>query len=77
MCGRFFRHGVTWAEYHAALSLIPPEGVESPEAAYNIAPTQYAPIIRLTPEGEAADRGHDPDGAGHVGPRAQLVAPAA
>ena len=30
MCGRFFRHGVTWAEYHAALSLILhefPEGV--------------------------------------------------
>jgi putative SOS response-associated peptidase YedK len=52
MCGRFFRHGVTWAEYHAALSLIPPAGVEPPEPAYNIAPTQSVPIIRLTPEGE-------------------------
>ncbi|MCA8902324.1 MAG: SOS response-associated peptidase [Hyphomonas sp.] len=52
MCGRFFRHEVTWAEYHAALSIIPPLGVAPPEAAYNIAPTQYAPIVRLAPEGE-------------------------
>ncbi|WP_321488420.1 SOS response-associated peptidase [uncultured Hyphomonas sp.] len=57
MCGRFFRHGVTWAEYHAALSLIPPAGVAPPEPAYNIAPTQYAPIIRLTPEGEPQTAG--------------------
>ena len=63
MCGRFFRHGVTWAEYHAALSIIQPLGVEPPEAAYNIAPTQYVPIIRLTPEGEP-----DPAGSRQMAP---------
>lgn len=57
MCGRFFRHGVSWAEYHAALRLIIPSGVEPPEPAYNIAPTQYAPIFRRAPEGEDVPRG--------------------
>lgn len=52
MCGRFFRHGVTWEEYYALLSLIVPEGVAPPEPAYNIAPTQIAPIIRLATEDE-------------------------
>ncbi len=57
MCGRFFRHGVTWAEYHAALSIIRPDRVEAPEPAYNIAPTQYVPIIRPAPEGEDVPAG--------------------
>ncbi|MEL6323030.1 MAG: SOS response-associated peptidase [Pseudomonadota bacterium] len=52
MCGRFFRHGVSWSEYRDALSVIAPDGVEAPEAAYNIAPTQIAPIIRLAAEDE-------------------------
>lgn len=52
MCGRFFRHEVPWAEYHDMLGLILPDNVDPPEAAYNIAPTQYAPIIRPQPEGD-------------------------
>jgi putative SOS response-associated peptidase YedK len=49
MCGRFFREGVTWAEYYAALSIYgePPEGVEPPPATYNAAPTQIHPVVRL------------------------------
>jgi putative SOS response-associated peptidase YedK len=57
MCGRFFRQDVTWEEYHAALSIIPPAGVAPPEADFNIAPTQYVPIVRLAPEGEAQPAG--------------------
>ncbi|MEM6898633.1 MAG: SOS response-associated peptidase [Pseudomonadota bacterium] len=61
MCGRFFRHGVSWAEYRDYLNLIPPEDrgveVDPPEPAYNIAPTQIAPIIRLAAEGEPALKG--------------------
>ena len=56
MCGRFFRHGVSWEEYHNALNLIHPNGIQPPEPAYNIAPTQYAPIIRMAPEGEDVPR---------------------
>lgn len=46
MCGRFFRHGVSWEEYHDALGVIPPAGVLPPEATYNAAPTTIQPIIR-------------------------------
>lgn len=46
MCGRFFRHDVSWQDYAAWLNLIPPEGVEPPEAKYNIAPMSYVPVIR-------------------------------
>ena len=46
MCGRFFRHGVTWAEYRAALDLIPPEDVDPPEPTYNAAPMSLQPVIR-------------------------------
>lgn len=52
MCGRFFRHDVSWPEYRDALSLQPPESIGAPEAAYNIAPTQHVPIIRYVPEGD-------------------------
>jgi putative SOS response-associated peptidase YedK len=48
MCGRFFRHGVTWEEYHDALGLIVPDSVDPPEPTYNAAPTQLHPIVRLT-----------------------------
>ena len=50
MCGRFFRHEVTWAEYHDALNLIPPVGVDPPEATYNAAPMSIQPIVRVAPE---------------------------
>ncbi len=46
MCGRHFRHGVTWEEYHAQLSLFRPDEIPKINPAYNIAPTQQAPIIR-------------------------------
>ncbi len=52
MCGRFFRHDVSWAEYRDMLNLVPPDGVAAPEGAYNIAPTQMVPIIRYTSEGD-------------------------
>ena len=47
MCGRYFREGVTWAEYYAWLNLIHDESVEPPEASWNIAPTTIQPIVRL------------------------------
>ena len=46
MCGRFYRHAVSWEEFRAALEIIIPEGVDPPEAKYNIAPMSYVPIIR-------------------------------
>ncbi len=46
MCGRFFRHDVSWEDYRSALEIIVPEGVEPPEAKYNIAPMTYNPVIR-------------------------------
>lgn len=47
MCGRHFRHGVSWEEYHAQLSLFRPEEIPEINPAYNVAPTQLVPIIRL------------------------------
>ncbi|MEM6901216.1 MAG: SOS response-associated peptidase [Pseudomonadota bacterium] len=52
MCGRFFRHDVSWKEYWTGLRLIVPDDVDPPLAAYNIAPTQIAPIIRRPAEDE-------------------------
>jgi putative SOS response-associated peptidase YedK len=46
MCGRFFRHKVSWEEYYAQLNLFRPEDIPEFVDAYNIAPTQTAPIIR-------------------------------
>ncbi|MEM1151685.1 MAG: SOS response-associated peptidase [Pseudomonadota bacterium] len=46
MCGRFFRHGVTWADYRAAMDLIPPGGVDPPEPTFNAAPMSLQPVIR-------------------------------
>ena len=57
MCGRFFRHEVSWAEYHSGLGIVRPDNVDPPEAAYNIAPTQLAPIVRQAPEGEDVETG--------------------
>jgi putative SOS response-associated peptidase YedK len=50
MCGRFFRHGVSWEEYHDALGLIAPDDVLPPEPTYNAAPTSLQPVIRLSRE---------------------------
>lgn len=57
MCGRFFRHGVTWEEYHSYLNLFEHAGIEPPEPAYNIAPTQIAPIVRIATEDDAVPKG--------------------
>ena len=46
MCGRFFRHKVSWEDYYAQLSLFRPEEIPEIRPGYNIAPTQIAPIIR-------------------------------
>ncbi len=49
MCGRFFRHGVTWEEYRDALGLLVPHGVDPPEPTYNAAPTTLQPVLRRHP----------------------------
>ena len=46
MCGRFFRHRVSWEEYHAHLGIIGSQENPVTGSAYNIAPTQRTPIIR-------------------------------
>lgn len=46
MCGRFFRHELSWDDYRAWLNLTIPEGVDPPEANYNIPPTTHVPVIR-------------------------------
>ena len=57
MPGRFFRQDISWQDYRHLLDLVPPSGVEAPEPAYNIAPSQFVPILRLAPEGEYVPRG--------------------
>lgn len=52
MCGRHFRHCVSWEEYHAQLSLFRPDDIPEINPAYNVAPTQLAPIIRLRDESD-------------------------
>ncbi len=51
MCGRFFRHEVSWEEYHDALNLFAPENVEAPGSTYNAAPTTLQPVIIPRKEG--------------------------
>ena len=46
MCGRYFSHGVSWEEYRASLDFQIPLDTPDPRPAYNIAPTQSAPIFR-------------------------------
>ncbi|MCI4645709.1 MAG: SOS response-associated peptidase [Hyphomonadaceae bacterium] len=46
MCGRFYRHFVSWEDYRAWLNLVPPEEVDPPEATYNAAPMSLQPVIR-------------------------------
>ncbi len=52
MCGRFFRHKVSWEDYHAQLNLFKPEDIPEIPPAYNVAPTQSSPIIRVHENGE-------------------------
>ncbi|MEQ1780845.1 MAG: SOS response-associated peptidase [Hyphomonadaceae bacterium] len=56
MTARFFRRAISWTDYRAAIDLVAPPGVDAPEAEYNIAPSQHAPILRRAPEGEYAPR---------------------
>ena len=48
MCGRFFRTEVSYEEYLAHFDLSRDEegGFPGTEAAYNVAPTQTAPVVR-------------------------------
>lgn len=70
MCGRFFRHGVSWEEYNSYLNLFEYAGIDPPEPAYNIAPTQIAPIIRIADEDEVVPRGER-----HLAPAAWGLVP--
>ncbi|MEL7041808.1 MAG: SOS response-associated peptidase [Pseudomonadota bacterium] len=70
MCGRFFRHGVSWEEYSTYLDLFEYAGIDPPEPAYNIAPTQIAPIVRIAMEDENV-----PAGARHLAPAAWGLVP--
>lgn len=46
------RDHLSWAEYYEWLHLIGvPGGVAEPEAAYNVAPTQQHPIVKLDDDG--------------------------
>jgi len=56
MTSRFFRRAITWSDYRAVIDLVPPPGVEPPEADYNIPPGTHVPILRRAPEGEYAPR---------------------
>lgn len=55
MCGRFFRHKVSWEDYHAQLNLFKPEEIPEITPAYNVAPTQKSPIIRRQENGEKVE----------------------
>ena len=57
MCGRFFRHGVTWKEYHSALNMLSVPDSEPPQSAYNIAPSQSVPIIKIETDQDAPEEG--------------------
>lgn len=50
MCGRFFRHEVSWEEYRSYLNLFEWGKVRSTPPAHNIAPSQTVPIIRMEPD---------------------------
>jgi hypothetical protein len=48
MTARFFRREIPWGELTARTGLVPPPGIDPPEAQYNIAPTQIAHTPRAT-----------------------------
>lgn len=51
MCGRFFRHGVSWEQYRDWLNIIEPEDDPGIPARYNIAPTSPVPALRAGENG--------------------------
>ena len=57
MCGRFFRTEVSYEEYlaHFDLSRDGEGGFPGTEAAYNVAPTQTAPVVRRREGGTQAE----------------------
>ena len=61
MTSRFFRGDISFSDLAAATGLIPPPGVGDPPGQYNIAPTDFAPILRCADqtnyEGDYAPRG--------------------
>ena len=50
MCGRFFRTEVSYEEYLAHFDLYRSEDLPDVGAAYNVAPTQTAPVVRHSAE---------------------------
>jgi putative SOS response-associated peptidase YedK len=44
MCGRYILGDLNWADYHAMLSIIPPDE-PLVDVSYNIAPTQMMPVL--------------------------------
>lgn len=52
MCGRF-THRFTWAQIHRLLTLSAP--ALPLKDSFNVAPTQFAPVIRVCPEGRSLD----------------------
>ena len=55
MCGRFFRTEVSYGEYLAHFDLYRCEDFPGVEAAYNVAPTQTAPVVRQRAEAGQAE----------------------
>ena len=55
MCGRFFRTEVSYEEYLAHFDLSRSGDIPGTEAAYNVAPTQTAPVIRRDESGAGAE----------------------
>lgn len=55
MCGRFFRTEVSYEEYLAHFDLYRSDDFPGVEAAYNVAPTQIAPVVRQPQESRRAE----------------------
>ena len=55
MCGRFFRTEVSYEEYLAHFDLSRDGDFPGTEAAYNVAPTQTAPVIRRDRDGNGSE----------------------
>jgi len=51
MTARFFRREIDWGGYRSQVDLMPPPGVEPPEAQFNIAPSQPCPILKPSQPG--------------------------
>ncbi len=58
MCGRFFIYGLSWEDYRAYLDMINAENISETRAAFNVAPTQKAPIVRMANDGDKPELVH-------------------